>query len=558
MPGFLGMLAQGFANAGQNVAAFAGDAATIQMKSDLERQSQVLASQLATERQHQQNIETGAPEDVALKRLQLGRTRAQLAGLGLDLDDQGNITNSSGSGATPPTTGSSPVSTTGATATATDADPVIIGNAKGDGPVIRASQLPPGLSIDTARQMALQSPDKLFETIAEWHKPHDVRPGSDVTTLSDAAGGVASVFHNAQQIAGLPSDPAARAALGIDKNDRGYLENGKPVILHKDNPNSPFNDDGTPNVAAQQWEIQKARETKEPSVDRSVVLPILEKMRSGETLTAGEEKVLATVKPGAAPAADDASVQTIAHAIANYQQAPLTGFVLRSPWGQAVSAAVYKENPDYRAPQYNASNRAQTAFTSGTQGNSVRSLSVAISHLGTLGDLSDALKNGDVQVINRVANTVKEQLGYPAPTNFNAAKQVVGQEITKAILASGGGVTERQEAEKQLSAANSPAQIAGIVQTYKRLLAGQLGGLRRQYETATGAKNFEDMLSPEAKQELESLPESTGAGRQTNAAPAAVPIPAQAASQLRQGTITTFGNGQRWTLGADGNPTQVQ
>lgn len=51
MPGFLGMLAQGFANAGQNVAAFAGDAATIQMKSDLERQSQVLANQLATERE---------------------------------------------------------------------------------------------------------------------------------------------------------------------------------------------------------------------------------------------------------------------------------------------------------------------------------------------------------------------------------------------------------------------------------------------------------------------------------------------------------------------------
>src|SRR6185295_18027395 len=166
-----------------------------------------------------------------------------------------------------------------------------------------------------------------------------------------------------------------------------------------------------------------------------ITLPILQKQLRGETLNEREQAVLESLKPNAAPAANDPNVEVVAKAIANYQQAPLTNFVMRTPYGQAGMAKVYENNPEYRAQSYNASNKAQSAFATGKQGDAVRSFNVVISHLNTLDKLTDALNNRDVQALNQVSNAFKQQFGSPAPTNFNAAKAIVGDEIIKAIVA---------------------------------------------------------------------------------------------------------------------------
>jgi len=145
---------------------------------------------------------------------------------------------------------------------------------------------------------------------------------------------------------------------------------------------------------------------------------------------------------------------------------------------------------------------AQNRFLSGPQGNTVRSLNVVVSHLQTMQDLGQALKNGDFVAFNRVAQTVAEQTGKAAPTNFDTAKQIVGAEVIKALGVAGAGTqSERQEAADAFNRARSPEQLNQAIEVARKLLIGQLGGLRRQFVASTGLPEsaFDDMLEPQTR-----------------------------------------------------------
>lgn len=196
---------------------------------------------------------------------------------------------------------------------------------------------------------------------------------------------------------------------------------------------------------------------------------------------------------------DPATVEATAQGIASGNLAPLSGFALGRPMGQAVMARVMQINPEYSAKDFGTGQKAEKDFSTGKQGNIVRSFNVALTHLDTLGQLSEALHNGNTQLVNKIGNIVSQQTGSPAVTNFNTAKAIVANEIIKAIIGSGGGVEDRDKAQKLVSDANSPAQLKGVIDTYKTLMGGQLQGLRLQYETATKRKDFDRFLTPQAK-----------------------------------------------------------
>jgi hypothetical protein len=142
--------------------------------------------------------------------------------------------------------------------------------------------------------------------------------------------------------------------------------------------------------------------------------------------------------------------------------------------------------------------RANTEFSTGKAGNSIRSFNVGISHLDTLGQLADAMGNKDTQAVNRIGNYFAIQTGSAAPTNFQGAKKIVGDEIVKAIVGAGGGVADREEASRIIDAANSPAQLKGAIKTVQELMVGQLGGLEQQYRVSTNRNDFDKHLSPRA------------------------------------------------------------
>jgi hypothetical protein len=173
--------------------------------------------------------------------------------------------------------------------------------------------------------------------------------------------------------------------------------------------------------------------------------------------------------------------------------------------GDGTSAADAATNLAAAKQDTGSRTQAVKAFATGKQGQQVTAFNTAIDHLSTMTKLSDALQNNDIKAFNSLGNTVARQTGQPAPTNFDAAKQIVTAEIIKAVVASGGGVKERQEAENNFAAASSPEQLKGVINTYKQLLGGQLNSLNLQYENSTGRKDFDKKLTPDAKAELNKL-----------------------------------------------------
>jgi hypothetical protein len=159
----------------------------------------------------------------------------------------------------------------------------------------------------------------------------------------------------------------------------------------------------------------------------------------------------------------------------------------------------YEINPQLDSRDFQSSAKAYRDFATGKQGDTVRSFSVAISHLSTLDKAVEALQNNDVRALNYLANKYATEAGRPAPTNFETIKHIVADEIVKAILGSGpGALRDRLNAAKTIASYNSPAQLRGSIAEYKELMAGQLAGYRRQYERTTKRKDFDSMLSPEA------------------------------------------------------------
>lgn len=196
--------------------------------------------------------------------------------------------------------------------------------------------------------------------------------------------------------------------------------------------------------------------------------------QAGENLRAG-------MQPGGGVTPD---METTAQAIANGQLPAPTGMALLNPKNQRVVARVMEINPQYDFTSVSAKKAAATSFTSGPLGNALRSVSTANAHLDQLGELVDALGNKDTQAINRIGNYFATQTGDPKVTNFDSIKQIVGQEVVKAIVAGGGGVGEREEAAKSFSAANSPAQLKGAIQHYRMVMKAQADNLSEQRRAA--------------------------------------------------------------------------
>jgi hypothetical protein len=173
-------------------------------------------------------------------------------------------------------------------------------------------------------------------------------------------------------------------------------------------------------------------------------------------------------------------------ALGTYTMDPASAFARMTPAARNnLITQVREKYPEYDPTTYSAKKAAALAFGAGTQGNALRSFAVAGQHLDQLGSLADALQSGDVQLINRAANLYKTQTGSEAPTNFEAAKDVVSKEVIKAIVGSGqSGVEEREHLAKLLDAAKSPAQLKGVIRQYRGLMEAQHDALIEQRRAA--------------------------------------------------------------------------
>ncbi len=166
-----------------------------------------------------------------------------------------------------------------------------------------------------------------------------------------------------------------------------------------------------------------------------------------------------------------------------------TGYALRNPKIANLMDRVNAKYPNFDATEYDAKQKAMRDFSTGTPGNSIRSFSTATDHLAQLDQLVDALGNGNVPLANKIANTVAQNTGSTAPTNFDAVKGIVAKEVLKSIVAGGGGVEERQELSHLLDNAKTTKQLKGVIGGYLHLMSAQKDNLEQQYELSTGRKD---------------------------------------------------------------------
>lgn len=190
------------------------------------------------------------------------------------------------------------------------------------------------------------------------------------------------------------------------------------------------------------------------------------------------------------------NVEGMAQAIARGDMAAPPG---RTQFTADVMKRVMELNPKWSASTFNTKNATMLAFSKGPEARTVRSFGVLQDHLGTLEEAIGALKNGQNQLPNAIRNKIADWTGGPGPGNFDAVRDIVGDELAKAIIGGVNALGDREAIQKRLTNAKSPEQLAGIITNYRKLAEGQLAGLKRQYEGGTGNTDFETRILQQAK-----------------------------------------------------------
>jgi len=204
---------------------------------------------------------------------------------------------------------------------------------------------------------------------------------------------------------------------------------------------------------------------------------------------------------------DLVSAQKMAKLIGENKMLPPTGRALQSNFNQAVMGLVEDQYPDWKIGGTQAQIKGLKDFATGVPGNTVRSLNVAVNHLDTAKELSSALNNNDIPAFNKAANALSQATGSPTVTNFDAARNIIADEVAKGVLGNGAGsLADRAEFSDKIRNSSSPAQLAGTIDTWQKLLAGQLGGLKQQFKDVGGTENeFNRKISPRTQQVLGSI-----------------------------------------------------
>ena len=195
------------------------------------------------------------------------------------------------------------------------------------------------------------------------------------------------------------------------------------------------------------------------------------------------------------------------------RQSPPSSFAQKTPYWQDVMQKVYQVDPQW------SEQRAQIRknYTI-PQGNNaavqINAVNTAMGHVGILGESIDALNNGDLKALNRIANGLGVQAGQDAVTTFNTIVHRVGPELSKAYIGAGGSAGERGTDEKDFDPSLGPQQLKSNVAITARLLRSKIASLENQWEQnkAPGTKSFQNQfIMPEAKQQLDKWAPQQGA-----------------------------------------------
>lgn len=189
-------------------------------------------------------------------------------------------------------------------------------------------------------------------------------------------------------------------------------------------------------------------------------------------------------------------------AIGHYRAPPITIGARNNPQNKAIMDAVFAKYPDYAAEKYQGIQKAWNSFTSGPDAKLLSSGNKAIQHLNLLQGAFNALKNGDVVMVNSFKQRWLKETGSALPTNFDAIAKVAADEVATFAVGTGGrgtALADRDKIAETISRSMSQGQGEGAIESYKGLMAGQMDAKRFQYHQIglDSMKPFEEWLMPE-------------------------------------------------------------
>jgi hypothetical protein len=109
-------------------------------------------------------------------------------------------------------------------------------------------------------------------------------------------------------------------------------------------------------------------------------------------------------------------------------------------------------------------------MTSGKGGGVMTNYRTTTDHLDLLRQAITALDNGDMQGLNRLNNSFKEQFGSNAPTNVNVIRTMLSGELANVAKITGATDTEIKEQRENLNRASSPGQFSGFIDINQDLI----------------------------------------------------------------------------------------
>jgi hypothetical protein len=290
--------------------------------------------------------------------------------------------------------------------------------------------------------------------------------------------GILTPDQGAAAVRNLPGDPAQLRGVVIQRALQGMtaaerLKAMLPQVEYKSNGKTQLPVDINPLTNANPQPITM---TTTPESDQSNATTL-----RGQTLTdnrARHGQDLEMIRAGFNP---DGSIpqqgRMDVKAVAEYRTPPPND---RSPVTQAFMRQVMEVNPNYDSTLFDKKKAVQVAYGSGPQGDMLRSNDVAREHIAQLRPMIDALNNGDYTHFNSWANYLASSQGKSAATSFEAAKNILADEIMKSVVPGGGGEGERQRVGDALAAANSPKQLYQVLDTYEKQMAAARAGLIKQ------------------------------------------------------------------------------
>jgi hypothetical protein len=215
--------------------------------------------------------------------------------------------------------------------------------------------------------------------------------------------------------------------------------------------------------------------------------------------------------------------------IANYQLPPASTGGRGA--GQPLMRKVMALNPQYDAKDWQNKGAVLKDFSTGKSSQELGAVSVALGHAAIMNQAVDALNNGDIRLMNAVANRIGVETGSSPAAVFKTIVHRVGPELTKAYIASGGGQGERGTTEADFDPNLSPKVLKDNIAISAKLLDGKIDQKQQQWKNVMGDRPFPG-LTPAAIEARKTLVGGSPTKPKTEAATATVKDP--------RGVVHTF------------------